>query len=615
MKTNDSRINPAVAAVGIALDVITAWGLFLYFNFPAYLLVFMIALLGYAMKKTAEFKNLRLYGFSAVFSFLLSASFLIGGKAAGTSSRLYSPGILCFFAMVVAFFFFTSWLGGLILRHPINLTGKTTLKPRTVWLVCTLLLFVSWIPCLFVYYPGSVSADSLACVVRAVGKAGLSNQQPVLYILMMRPFFQFALSIGKSMNFGTALFLLLQAASTAVLLGYFPCWLAKKGYPLWTVCLTMAYFMLDPVFPMYSVTMWKDVPFSALLAVYVLNVLDILQSKGEWLGNKRSFVWFLLLNVLIAFMRNNGYYIIFVTLIALAIVYRKNWKRLVPAFLAILVIVPVVQGPVYNVCGIRQSPFAESVGIPLQQIGRTVAKGGKLTPEQSEFLNHVIPLDEMKKTYKSNTADGIKFNTKFNNVFLEKNKGQFLKVWLQMMGPNIRYYGEAWALETLGYWHVGTTNWVLFYGIGENYGAQLSGLSMSNLWNLENNRDSIQQAFDNLQKNVPVLSLLVNIGFLFWAAVFSAMLLAVQKKGKLLLAYLPLLVLWGVLMLATPTSCEFRYMFTFAIVFPAMIVLAFPTKSAARPEHVRGKAKAAVPQRNAVSPAAAGAAVRPAVKK
>lgn len=581
MEMKNNRLILGILFAGILLDGALVWTLFRYFNFPAYLLAIAAAGLGYAIIQTTRIRNRRLLISCAVFSCLLSLSFIYGGKV-NTVKKIYTPvkgsDFWYWIALAAVFFFVFSWAADFIMRHPVHLTERILLSPKAVWPVCSVFFFICWIPCLFVYYPGSVSPDSLACIIRAIGKAGLSNQQPVFYILLMKPFLMFSLAIGKSLNFGAALFLCFQTAAMAAMVGYLPCWLTKKHIPLWIIGLVMAYFILDPVFALFSSTMWKDILFGALMMLYVLNVFDIVQSKGEWLKTTRNLVWFVVLNLLISFMRNNGYYIAFVTLVVFGILYRANWKKLVPSFLAILILVPVIQGPVYRVCGITPSPFAESVGIPLQQIGYTAAHNGTITKEQSDFLNQLLPLEEMKKAYSPFSSNNIKFHKDFNNQFLEKNKVTFLKVWAGILKSNLSNYVKAYILQTLGYWHVGTSSWVVYGGILNGYGAQEAGLSMTNIANLAGNRNSLQQSFDNLQTAIPILSGLVNIGVLFWASVFSAFLLIIRKKGRYLLAFLPLLVLWGTLMLATPTFCEFRYMFAFAVSLPAVALFAFPTK-------------------------------------
>ena len=66
----------------------------------------------------------------------------------------------------------------------------------------------------------------------------------------------------------------------AVVIGYFFCWLTQKGAAPWIQILCMAYFVLNPVFSIYAVTMWKDILFSAFTLLYLLQLYNILQSGG-----------------------------------------------------------------------------------------------------------------------------------------------------------------------------------------------------------------------------------------------------------------------------------------------------------------------------------------------
>mgnify|MGYP000852380925 FL=1 len=582
------------------LNLALVWKLFRYLNFPIYLLIpaafLLFLLVMYLVTRYLAARNRKSSGEGsvpkvpgtacragigcAILSCFLSAAFVVG-RAIDSQKRIFSPtNFLSWFAIAAAFFLAFLWITDELLRHPpIRLKPKQLYsQPKQLWILFSIFFFLSWLPCLFLYYPGSVSPDSLACIVRAIGKARLSNQQPVLYTLMMRPFLLASLSTGGGLTSGVALFLAVQTAAMAVMLGYLPYWLAKKQYPVWTLVLTAIYFILNPVFPMYSSTMWKDIPFGGLILLYVLNVWDIVESRGEWLKSRTNLIWFVLLNFLISFMRNNGYYIIAVTLIVLMIVLRRDWKRLVPCFLAVLVAVPVIQGPVYDACGVEQSPFAESVAIPLQQIGYTVAHNGTLTPAQADFLNQLLPLEEMKKAYTPHSANNIKFHKDFNSGFLDTHKIEFLKVWAEMLGPNFKSYCRAYGMQTIGYWHPGIRNWVLYNGIGKGYGAEKLGLFMSDPLHAASNRAVISKTFSLLQNFLPTFSV-VNTGCLFWLTVFAAFLLAVRRKGRFVIALLPLFVLWGTLMIATPVFCEFRYMFGFATSIPAVLLAAFPEKN------------------------------------
>lgn len=572
------------AAVGTAAAALLALLFLTYFKFPVFWAVPLTAVLVFLFWKMLRVRSGRILISCAALAPLLALSFVAGGKfrmLQRDTEPFYRSDLLYLTGLAVIFFVaLVPCMQALAARTSFSgqIARPFSLRPGAVWAFSSVFFFLCWVPCIAVYYPGSISPDSLACITRAIGRAGLSNQQPVFYILLMRPFLLFSLSLGKGLDFGCMLFLTAQAAAMAAMLGYVPAWLRKSGAPLWSAVLCGAFFTLIPVFPMYAVTMWKDIPFAGLMTVYVLNLCDIVRSRGEWLRGGKNLSWFLALNLLLAFLRNNGYYVVAVTLILLAAIYRKNWKRLAPCFLAVLILIPAVQGPVYRLCGVTPSPFAESVGIPLQQIGYTVTHNGNVTPEQKEFLNQVIPYGEIREAYNPITSNGIKFHEDFNNAFLEKNKVQFLRVWAAMLVPNFGSYVKAYLLETVGYWHVGTTGWVLYYGTGDGYGAKELGLSLSSSFGsptVRTMRDNIKANFGQYQNQMKILSSLINIGFLFWASVLAALLLFLRKGAKSLLAFLPLLLLWGTLMVASPTYCEFRYMFAFATVLPALLAMPF----------------------------------------
>ena len=580
----------AAAMLGTAVCAVLSLLSLTYFKLPIFWVVPVTAAMVFLLWKTYEVHDLSILLSCGVFASALALSIVMGGKfqpQTNTLEPFYRSDLMYLAALAaVLFIVLTPAVETLVrrsLQTPPAIPGKS-FRPGAVWALASVFLFLCWIPCLVVYYPGSISPDSLACIVRANGEAQLSNQQPVFYTLLMRPFLQFGLAIGRSLNFGCALFLAIQAAAMAVMLGYVPAWLLRRGCPRWAVLLCVAFFTLNPAFPMYSVTMWKDIPFTGLMTLYVLNLYDVVQSRGDWLRSRRNLIWFLALNLLIAFFRNNGFYVIAVTLVLLACLYWKSWKRLVPGFLAVLILVPVVQGPIYRLCGIAPSPFAESVGIPLQQIGYTVAYGGKVTAEQRDFLNHILPYDEIKSAYIPYSSNGIKFHKDFNNGFLEKNKGAFLRVWAQMFSHNLGSYVKAYILETVGYWHVGTTGWVLYYGTRGGYGAEETGLRLSASYgghDVQLMRDNIRTSFPFFQNQMQPLSLLLNIAFLFWVTVFAALVLAFRKGGRYLLVFLPMLLLWGTLMIAAPTNCEFRYMFTFSAALPAFLAMPFLRRPAA----------------------------------
>lgn len=73
--------------------------------------------------------------------------------------------------------------------------------------------------------------------------------------------------------------------------------------------------------------------------------------------------------------------------IALLLCIKPIRKTVLILFASILVLFCLVSGPIYSLVGIQPTHFAESMSVPLQQVGRVVTEKGVVTDEQQQFLN------------------------------------------------------------------------------------------------------------------------------------------------------------------------------------------------------------------------------------
>jgi len=264
---------------------------------------------------------------------------------------------------------------------------------------------------------------------------------------------------------------------------------------------------------------------------------------------------------------------------------RRLWKRLVPLFLGILVSISVVQGPVYNALGVKGSDFVESISIPLQQIVYSIKCGAELTDEQSEVLNQMMDVEAAVDVYNHYNVDYIKHHESFDNEYLNEHKTEVLAVWLELLPSNFANYVKAWLMQTRGYWNWPTTNWVI---LGEVYDGPINsmGVEALNIFGVDL-REIVNNGFDFL-RTLPVIRNLYNISFTFWVTVFYAVVMAVSKRGKYVVPIIPLIALWGTMMIAAPVFCKFRYVFAFHLAWPFLLGTMFfaPNKLTKRNEAV-----------------------------
>lgn len=509
-----------------------------------------------------------------IFAALLSGTLVVGAKI----DLWKSPGFSSFAPKDIVF-----WLGlCVILYFTIMLLTDFAVKrefslccrkqKKTFFLIVFAVICSAWLPYFLIFYPGILSSDSFSHVNQFLGITPLNNHHPVLYTLIVELFMSIGMRFGN-ITVGVACFSLFQLITVAAGLSYFVYWLSSKGAPKFVIGLTIVFFAFNPVIATYSITMWKDIFFAVWMLLLMLFLYDTIESGGELICTACGSARFAILSTLVSFARNNGRYVIFVLLMLLIIVYRKRIKRVLPLSLSILTFVFVIQGPVYGALHIKQSNFAESVGIPIQQIGFTVANGGIVTEEQKAILDQIMPLDKWGEKYVNWSPDSIKFDPDFNNEYLNENKGKFIKIWASMLPNNFIKYVKAYLMQTIGYYHIGTTNWVFYPGDAVyEQNIQKSDL-LGKLFGQEF-APSVQKMTEKLI-DAPIISAVFSISTMFWMTLALCIVLIVKRRSKYILTVIPLLLLWGTLMVAAPTFCEFRYMYSFHLALPLVLFMMF----------------------------------------
>jgi len=71
-------------------------------------------------------------------------------------------------------------------------------------------------------------------------------------------------------------------------------------------------------------------------------------------------------------------------------------------------------------------------------------------------------------------------------------------------------------------------------------------------------------------KKVPVLRRMVELASLGWFGMFVFTRMIIQRRYRILLTLLPLILLWLALIASTPTFFEPRYMFTYHLALPVL---------------------------------------------
>ena len=410
-------------------------------------------------------------------------------------------------------------------------------------------------------YPGILTRDSITTVSQVVF-GSYDNTMPYYHTRLVGLFVKLGLALSGDINVGVALFHGFQIGLLAGAFAYTVTTLYQIGVPKWMLGLVFFVYALLPYNIVYSVTLWKDVPFGAsalLLAVAFYRLVK--NVAGKW-----DYAAFALGAVGIALMRTNGWAALLIAAVLLAVVLRKQNRLLVKVLLAVLVLSWVMIGPVLKSMNVPGTDPVEAFAVPMQQIARVVANGRELTQEQQTLMGEIFLMDKLGEAYDPQTVDPVKYETfRYDQVdYIRQNAGKYVRLYLSL---GLRYPGDylkAWIDETRGYWNGGYFYWIYTLQTEEN----ILGIIQPEGANL---LARLYGAWFRFAEKPTALQPLYSIGLQVWILIACCVLCGLQGRKQWLIA-VPTLVLTLGLWLGTPVYAEFRYAYPMMLCAPLVLM-------------------------------------------
>lgn len=488
----------------------------------------------------------------------------VGGGADQNYFREFEPWDALYFILIaVAVSFVLILLDRMRRKEIFRVVMQWNLSEVVGWkvyLAAFILILLAWLPYLLALSPGSVLEDSLDSVSQILDPSvPVNNHHPVFYTLYVGIFVKAGLFLGN-INIGVFLYSVVQAGVMAGTIAYTIMIMCRKAVPVLFTGAAMIWYMYMPFFPDYAMTMWKDPIFSCALLWMSLLLMELAEEK-EKICSRRWLTKYMAVCLITAFFRNNGIYVVVLSIAAAAILCRGKLKRFLCTMLAVLAAYYAITGTVYNWCGIR-TEFVESVGIPLQQIAAVVVNDGDISQEEEQFLYTLLPEEEWKNSYAPCLVDKIKWNGQFNDEFLEENKTRFLKVWMSLLVKNFPEYVKAYGMETLGFWKIGVQD---EYGYIDTFIAE-------NGYGIHESSTLQKITGPGLNEFVRNFRIYVGSGTLLWL-ILGAALFVLRDKSSFGIVFIPALGNWMTTMIAAPVAFSLRYVYIFALGLPLFLSL------------------------------------------
>ncbi len=552
-----------------------------------------------------------------VFSYLFALSWTIPLFVDSTPASAFVVALI----FVVPLAFLASLLIAVIKTLRQELSPSSQKLSLKIFVAVLISLLVCWGITFLVMYPGICTNDSTDILKMIWGMPfesdhfrydGLNNHHPAFYVFLVYLALQLGSLLGLSQAMSVGLVSLLHMITLALCCAYFTSRIHALLGSRIMLALCWLFFFFNPLIAQYSVTVWKDIVFSGIFLVFLVELFVLVLMKEQFFSSKLDPVVFTTASIMCVLLRSNALPAIGVAFIVALCVCKPVRKQLAKVAGIVALVCVVVLGPLYAIIGIQPGHFVEGVSIPLQQVSRVLAEESDnindepenannnadlvnddadlgnsdsdfgndgsdlgnsnsrlINDEQERFFDELLPIELYGQNYNPAMVDNIKFLPDFDDDFLEAHKGTFFLYWWQLGLQNPDIYARAWCDQTKPFWNAASTTWYVAppgYSLADGE-EKVSRNLIYGLIDYEDLSVILQLALEMGQT-------LYNMAWLAWFVLFSCLALFCLGEKKYLICMAPLVVWWITLLIAAPAT-DFRYMFPVHLAVPFVVSLLF----------------------------------------
>lgn len=436
--------------------------------------------------------------------------------------------------------------------------------------------FVLGLPWLISFFPGTLQWDAHAQLWMDLGVVEKTGHFPVAMTEYMGACMNLGRILLHSDTAGLFFYTGTQFTLQIVVFSYANYVLCKLKAPVILRWFSVIYWGVFPYFPIWGYTMVKDTMYYIFVMLWVVAFIDILSKDKE-----RTAWWqwavFVVSALGIVFSRNDGRYVVVLSILAWAIIYRKYWKLYLISISLCLVAIFLVDEVYMPAMGIAEGAKGEMLSIPLQQTARYLREHLEdVTPEEAEVLQRgfTIDLEQIANVYNPVISDSVK------GSFVKHPDGAYLKayfkVWFQQLLKHPDTYVQAFLNQVYGYFYPNVHNYgdylgVFYIGNGDKWHDGTLDIE----YVIENNwgRRILEEALHVAEKT-PVIGLLLSAGLHVYLLLGQCTFLFVKRKRKDMAIFIPEICVL-LICIASPVNAYLRYLMPVMVLLPVTAAWCF----------------------------------------
>lgn len=549
--------------------------------------IIVLSIMYILIDKAVEKGNKRLFACSSLYGIIISFCAIIGYTAENyliDNILISKKEILMLLCKLEACFVCITSIVCIVMRNlPIAMEKMKNKRENKFFtynkksiLVVAIILFIAYLPYLLYYYPGNVLIDSTVQIMQGMGDLKFTSHHPPIHTAIITLCLKIGHLLTGSYNFGAFIYTIVQTLVTCFLFSFTIYYMARKKVPINVRVFSVLFYALCPTISFLTITMYKDIPFALSMLVLTICMTEIATNLDNFMKNKIRIILTIIAVFLVAIFRNNGLYAIILTLPFLVVAVKKYKLKVLTIFLVGIVICLVITGPIYNLCNIEKGSPREAFSVILQQFARvTKYKSDELTEMEKATIQKYLPADNIAELYNPVFADPVK--SQFSERAYKEDKTTLIKTYVQLAVKYPTHTMASLLCNSFGYYYPNTLGWGIYTGVnsedfennGVDYGIKQEPLAQIQVL------DKINEFVNT--RNIPIISMFLSIGFLFWIFVFGIIYCIYSKKYNYLIIYVPILCMW-LTTLASPVFGEPRYVYSLFTCLPLLLGITLSEK-------------------------------------
>ena len=451
-----------------------------------------------------------------------------------------------------------------------------------------IIILVCWLPYIIAYYPGCVWEDSGNQLRQYFGvnvpensatnsvnlideNVKITNHHPVLHTVILGLCAQIGLNIGN-VNIGIFIYTLLQVLLMSATFSYIINYMKKLEIPNWIKILSLIVFALLPIIPILAVQQTKDAVFTCFMILYVIKIYDLIKNANKEKLKIKNCVFVIILSMLVCLFRNNGIYVIIMSLPFIAIIDKLNRKTILISSIIVLVIYQSMMSILLPALKISQTGIREVLSVPFQQTARYVKEhGDEVTEDEKEIIDNVLKYDTLADRYTPTISDPVKRD--YNKDATTEELVEYFKVWFAQFLKHPTTYIQATMNNVYGYFYPNSGYRQYTYYLVDNYEGvnEIEGFNYSYIDNFRDSREVVEVISKIIQK-IPGISWIMNVGFNIWIIIIIFIYFIYSKKYRYIIYIMPFVSIILICILS-PANAAYRYAMPIIFAMPLTIAI------------------------------------------